>query len=535
MEMWLLRVSLLIPFLLALCCGVLPARADDAGETGWQDCRNAPRRACLLDEATRLLDLDERSDRRAMVVAAVAQVWAKAGEIDRAAQLAAQLPDRMQVRIAVLREIAAAQQRATHKAEAEATFDQALQLAYPLKDKLARAEALEAIAEAQAAVGLAAAADITTDQALQAVLAVSIKGEPGRVTFPFAEQRAARLLETIARRELDAGDVGHALRIARTIPYVADARARALLAVAERQDKTSADPDNLFDEAIAVLRNPEFDPTEWPSLSASGIVRRMEDRTAGPKALCDIAKAQARAGLVDKAVASFNDALEAARTLQPPASPWPRERDIATALATVADAQQQAGLPAAARTSLQEARDVATAITGDLHRVAALARIAAVQVKLDGPSADPFGPALALAGLLPRERERVLALQWIAEAEADADQRDAAAHTFATAVWLAGRDDHKTLTNIAEAQRRAGLIPEAAATFEKAISAAMRSDEPARKLALSGLINGIARDRGSELIAAFPPLRQRLAEAVDAIDRASRANMLATVARVFPE
>jgi tetratricopeptide (TPR) repeat protein len=362
-----LRLSLLIPLLLTLSYHMLPVHAEDASETGWRDCRKAPRRACLLDEATRLLDLEERSDKRATIIASVAQVWAKAGEIDRAAQLAAQLPNRMQVRVTVLREIAAAQERAARRAEAEVTFDQALQLAYGLKDKLERAEALEAIAEAQAAVGLAAAADITTDQALQSVLAVSIKGEPGRITFPSTEQRAAQLLEKIARHELDAGDVAHALRIARTIPFVAEARARALLAVAGRQDKTDGGPDALFDEALAVLRDPEFDPTRWPSRSTSGIVTRMENRTGGLKPLCDIARAQARAGLVDKAIAGFNDALETARTLQPIALPsWSRERYIASALADVADAQQQAGLPAAARASLQEARDVTTAITGDL-------------------------------------------------------------------------------------------------------------------------------------------------------------------------
>jgi tetratricopeptide (TPR) repeat protein len=530
-----LRLVLLVPIFLALLSWMLPARADDASETEWQDCRKAPRRACLLDEATRLLDLEERSDKRATIIASVAEVWAKAGEIDKAAELAAQLPDRMQVRIAVLREIAAAQQRAARRAEAQVIFDQALQLAYGLKDKLERAEALEAVADAQAAVGLAAAADITTDQALQSVLAVSIKGEPGRVTFPSAEERAAQLLEKIARHELNAGDIAHALRIARIIPYVADVRARALLAVAERQDKTSAGADGLFDEARAVLRDPEFDPTQWPSRGASGVITRMESRIGGRNVLCDIAKAQARVGLLDKAIVSFNDALEAARTLRPIAFPWPRERDIATALAAVADAQQQAGLPVAARASLQEARDVTTAIASDLHRVAAMARIAAVQVKIDGPSADPFGPALAIAGLLPRERERLLALQWIAEAEADADQRDAAAHTFSTAVWLAGRDDHRTLNNIAEAERRAGLIPEAAATFEKALAAAMSADEQARKLSLFWLITSVARDRGSDLITAYPPLRRRLAEAVDAIDRASRANILTTIARVFPE
>jgi hypothetical protein len=63
----------------------------------------------------------------------------------------------------------------------------------------------------------------------------------------------------------------------------------------------------------------------------------------------------------------------------------------------------------------------------------------------------------------------------------------------------------------------------------------MSGDEQARKLSLLWIMNGIARDRGSELIAAAQLLGQRLAEAVDAVDRASRANMLAAIARAFPE
>jgi tetratricopeptide (TPR) repeat protein len=528
-----LRLSLLVSIFLALSCSITPARAGDASETEWQDCRKAPRRACLLDEATRTLDLQERSDKRATMIASVAQVWAKAGEIDKAAELAAQLPDRMQVRIAVLREIAAAQERAGRRTEAGVIFDQALQLAFGLKDRLERAEALEAIAESQTAVGLTAAADTTADQALQAVLAVNIQSEPRGINIPSPERRAAQLLATIARHELDTGDTARALRTARTIPYIADARVQALLAVAERQGNAGTNPDTLFDEALDVLRDPDFDPAKWPLSSAPGVTILLESGTGRLDQLYAIARAQARAGLVGKAMATFNEALETARSLKPIAL-WPRERDIAIALAHVADAQQQAGLPAAARASLQEARDVTTAITSDLHRVAALARIAAVQVKLDGPSVDPFGPAFAVAGLLPRERERLLALQWIAVAQADADQRDAAAHTFSTAIWLAGQD-HQTLNNIGEAQRRAGFIPEAAATFDKALAAAMSGDEQTRKFSLLWLIRGVARDRGTDMITAYPPLGRRLAEAVDASDRASRANILTTIARVFPE
>src|SRR5258708_39837835 len=83
-----------------------------------------------------------------------------------ATQLAAQVPDRLLVRAAVLREIAAAQARASNHENAEAAFDQALRLAHGWKDPLQRAQAPPSIAQAQAAAGMKAPADATFDQAL---------------------------------------------------------------------------------------------------------------------------------------------------------------------------------------------------------------------------------------------------------------------------------------------------------------------------------------------------------------------------------
>jgi hypothetical protein len=121
----------------------------------------------VLGETIDLLDMLDRTDRSQGVVAAVGET--RAGEIDTAMQLAAQVPDRLPLaRIAVLREIAAALARASHHEKAQAAFDQTLQLAYGWKgDPLQRAETLLAIAMAQTAVGMKAAADTTFDQALQ--------------------------------------------------------------------------------------------------------------------------------------------------------------------------------------------------------------------------------------------------------------------------------------------------------------------------------------------------------------------------------
>src|SRR5262249_36123364 len=122
--------------------GVSPLCAQKLGARSWEDCLRAPDRACLLEEAMDLLYLRDRTDWRQTLVAVIAQTWAQAGEIDMATQLAAQVPDRLLVRAAVLREVAAAHARASNHEKAEAAFDQALRLAYGWKDPLQRAQAL---------------------------------------------------------------------------------------------------------------------------------------------------------------------------------------------------------------------------------------------------------------------------------------------------------------------------------------------------------------------------------------------------------
>jgi hypothetical protein len=248
-----------------------PAYAQGPSAGSWEDCLKAPDRACVLDEATALVNLLDRTDRRETVVAAVAQTWAQAGEIDKAVQLAVQVPDRLLVRIAVLREIAVAQARAAHPEQAEATFGQALQLADGWKDPLQRAQALHAIARAEAAAGMKAAADATFDQALQAAADIRIVGEKGRVTLPMPEWRRALLLRELAIQRAEAGDMARALQIARSIAYDSRTRAQTLLALAGLQMHAGLAAEETLDEALAAEHDARSGPADWPSWRDVGI------------------------------------------------------------------------------------------------------------------------------------------------------------------------------------------------------------------------------------------------------------------------
>jgi hypothetical protein len=122
--------------------GASPATAQGLGSEEWAACLKAPDRACVLDEAIGLVQLLDRTPRRAALTAAVVELRSEAGEISLAVQLARQIPDGAFARITALRAIAVAQAKASHAAEAEQAFDQALQAAFKWHEPMGRAEAL---------------------------------------------------------------------------------------------------------------------------------------------------------------------------------------------------------------------------------------------------------------------------------------------------------------------------------------------------------------------------------------------------------
>jgi tetratricopeptide (TPR) repeat protein len=477
----------------------------------------------------------DRTDRRAALVAAVSMILAKAGEIDKAAQLTTQIPDRLLWRIAVEREIAAARARASQHKEAEAAFDRALQLAYGWKEALEHAEALYYIADSQANAGMKSAADLTFDQALQAAATVRIVGQKNQFVIPSPETKLARLFQRLAMQYAKAGDIAKALQIARSVPYDRNTRARTLLAVADLQRRAGSTPEATLDDALAAERDARSGMAEWPSFRASGLGVKAGGESGDVGLLCDIAIAQARAGLAAKASASLEEALLAAQSTTA-LDPHYRDLIVATSLAEVAGAQQQAGLTAAARATLAQAVTAEEAIADERLRSAALIRVAEVQLKMAPAAQDPFMPALSIARALPDKRARALTLQQIATSEADASLRDEAAHIFAEAVGLASQDGD-TLSKIADAQRRAGLIQDAAATFVEALTASMAGEDRRKAFKLIPMIHLIADNgRGSAMIAASPSLGIRLLEAAQAITEGlDRAQILSDIAQSLPD
>jgi tetratricopeptide (TPR) repeat protein len=515
--------------------GVSPSYAQEPSARFSEDCLRTPDRACVLDEVMRLVSLLDMTDRRQTLVAAVAQAWAQAGEIDRAVQLAAQVPDRLLARIGVLREIAAAQARAAHREQAEATFGEAMQLASGWKDALQRADALYAIARAEAATGMTAAADATYDQALQAAADVRIVGEKGRVSLPMPEWRLALLVRELAMRRAEMGDIARALQIARAIRYDSQTRAWTLLLLADKQMHAGSAAEATLDDALAAEHDARSGQAEWPSWRNVGIA--VTQTPGNVRLLCDIAKAQVRAGLTAKAVTTFDEALRAAEAT---VTPTQVRGDVIVvgALTAVADAQREAGLTAAALETLDRAAVVAEAITNDRDRAHVLPLLAEMRMKAGDATPDLFVQSLAGARGLSDDHHRAHALQLTAVAQAHVGLRDEAAHTFAEAVSIVAQDG-EMLGRIAVAQRSAGFIAEAAVTFEQALAVRLsggereKGDGPEKVNRVISLIHTIARDPA--LVAASPALRLRLVEAAEAItDQMTRADTLWIIARTLP-
>jgi hypothetical protein len=85
--------------------------------------------------------------------------------------------------------------------------------------------------------------------------------------------------------------------------------------------RAGAAAEATLDEALAAEHDARAGQAQWPSIRDAGFA--VKQNTSGNVVLlCDIAKAQARAGLTAKAVASFDEALRAAQAIVVPIRLW---------------------------------------------------------------------------------------------------------------------------------------------------------------------------------------------------------------------
>jgi tetratricopeptide (TPR) repeat protein len=204
--------------------------------------------------------------------------------------------------------------------------------------------------------------------------------------------------------------------------------------------------------------------------------RQIRDSLAYVQALAEIAKANAQAGQMDTARATFTQALQTVQMIED-------TDDRVEALAAIAKAQAKAG-------QFDTALQTAQMIGYSLARVRALAAIAKVQAKARQlqMARATFTQALQTAQLIENPVFRAVALAEIAEAQAQAGQMDTARATFTYALQTAGAD-RLAWGFIAEAQARAGLLDDALITagfFEHSFARLLELVEVAKAKAKAG-------------------------------------------------
>jgi tetratricopeptide (TPR) repeat protein len=520
-----------------LVASVSPTAAEGRDDQ-WEVCRKTPVRTCVLDEAVDLVKLLDRTSRRSALLASIAEARAEAGDVASATALVLAIPLDDASRVSGLRAVAEAQARTGHLQEAAEEFDQALQLVYAVKDPLRRGMALHAIAKAQAHSGFAAAAEETYDQALQAAQTVRIAGESGRVTIPTPEQKLASLLKELAMHQAEIGQLAQALETTRGIHYDLLTRASTFLALADLALSTGARMDAvaILHEALEAAHREGYGGESWPSYEAAGF--RLEHGGSNyVYGLCDIAKAQARAGLAAEAAQTFEEVAQAVNDDQTDLKPFGREWSATFDLTKIADAQREAGLVAVAQATLARAAALANAVP-DRTMIEARVRVAESQMRA-GLSAAASTIALVReeAGVL--RQPHVLAR--IAAAEARAGLNDEAAGTFTEALAIARSADEgrrsRALLSIAEAQDEAGLVESAATTFAEALASPPHGPTETRSNDLFYMIGEIVHGgRGARVLAASPELRSRLMDAAHEIeDRLARAELLHAIAKALPD
>jgi tetratricopeptide (TPR) repeat protein len=398
-------------FALTLACSAAAQPVANASDAGWNECLKAPTRACVLHEA--------------------AEGARTNGDPTMAAN--------------ELGRIAEAQLKAGLSVEAEATIDQALQVAKSIPDERFRDDALERIAKVWAKAG-------KLTEALDAV---------GSIKNPHVQPEA---LGAIAVAEGKAGRLEGALR---RVQAIEDLRDRALTTRQVAWDlRASAVAQGEDDKIVAALTAVQAIEQQYPPPAfMSGIHHPSEYIPA----LAIIAQAQARAGKIA-------DAMRVARSVT---GSTERARTFATIGAELARAD-----------AVASALKVARSVDNQWERGVVLGRILEPRSVLDFFGDDGTAGVLAIKAETPDEALGVVS------AFSNREQRAMVFGIIAAALANAGRvaeaiaiaepiDQGKPRVfawhGIANAQAKAGLTTQSIASFERAVQAAL-SIEPRDQL-----------------------------------------------------
>jgi hypothetical protein len=510
-----------------------------ARETASASCFAAPTQTCLLAEAFELLRPSASGDGHHFTLEKIVELHVNAGRIADARRVTEAISSRSISRINALRMIAAAQARAGSLKDAGDTFDQAHQLIDTRSNALAQTGALLAIAKAETAAGLTAAAARSLTEGLE--LAVHIDLRSYGCGFPNAEWTLDGLLKALAEEHAKAGDLASAIRAARAIG-LPDVRAEALRVVAgaQSQNRMRTEAHSLLLEAIDAAKASR--PRQRSRYCAGQSYGA--DDLAYTSQVSRIAVAQAKAGFVDDAAATFAALLDGVESIEG-AHAFSAELRRSEALCGIAAALKAAGLTTQSAEAFDRAVKATDAVGGDRFSVAALDRLARAQHE----SGHRGEAEATLVRALQRARAadegvRASAIVDVLEARDDlelrADTSEALSEALAAArlaknPWLLRR-------KIARLKLSTGARDEAIALFRELLESAGAAEKDWEKTsALFTAIRGWpVLQRGElvfrvekELIAATAPQAVQLGQSIKGA--ASRANILTLVAEALPD
>ena len=492
------------------------------------------------------------SENRTAQLGTIAEAQAAAGNVEAALRIAQLIPSDQASRIAALRSIAGAQARRGMASQAKETFTQAYELAEARASQLGRAEVLYSLAQGEAEAGMAAEATNTFEESLK--LAASLAETPEIlasspcVLSRSAESKLDGLLKGLAEQQARAGSLSNALRAARSIKYILSAKAEALRAIAEIQAQNG-----LKDEAGLILKDAmeaaHASPIEY--LPSCPNARQVAYPSLSVGMLCDIAKAQAKAGLIEDAAATLGEALQLVPSIKD--SPLLRE-DLSEALAflradlsrslalsVIATAQNEAGFTTQSAATFERAMQAASEVKAAAPHIMALIRLGRAQYQAGHITAvaDAFDDALTLARKLENNLARAHQLLNVLEAKVEVglavDGDSTLVEAVETAQSTTDASRHAVLLQkIALAQEKMGHREEAAAMYREALEATdVVADRLARRSVLMGLILGTPLgSQPSRLIAESAAQVARIAQSIG--DELGRSSALVVIARALP-
>jgi tetratricopeptide (TPR) repeat protein len=510
----------IVACLAAYSCGYAwPALAEvpPAG-SDWDACVNTPTRSCVLREA--LAAATARASPSPDQLRRIAEAYSAAGDVDAAFRVIPSIRADGVARASVLRSIASAQAKSGRTDQARDTFAQAQLLAETIEKPLARAEATLAIAKGEEEAGFTAEASALFAATRELAETVEIKPAPdhGCVIMPSPEDRLDSVFDELARHEANAGDLKQARELTRRIQYGPSSRVAALQAIAEIMAGAgrSDDARGILEEA----RDAAGPLALWPDRHPSCPNLRIQPPHAGYHvySLCNVAKVQAKLGLVDAAATT----LDAASVLIADIADGPILKArvaIVSALTEIAEAESEAGLRARAGASFDRAIKMAADVAAtDGAGIFTLMRLSRALVRAGRNSDGEHLSESVLVTVRSRDAslERANQLLLVIEARDDAGLPHDRDLLFETqeALRLVGLSGERmiSLARLAQAWVRAGEMHEAMGAFEEALASLEATPTgPRNSNLLLQAIRGVpvpdhlAGLRDSRLIAAAAP------------------------------